>query len=119
MAKSYSTIARSWRAQCHSVDAAEKDAKVGQPLFAVGDKLGRTDLVDSILHPSASIAVGYSTTTVRTKGGDVVEGILRESTPTAIALMQGDGKLGASRQRTSPASRPATNRLCPRDCKAG
>ncbi len=78
---------------CHSVDNKGPDDKVGQPLFAVGDKFGRSDLVEAILHPSASIAVGYSTTTIRTRSGDVIQGILRESTDKEIALRQADGKL--------------------------
>jgi len=79
--------------RCHSVEQRPQDAKVGPPLFAVGDRFGRRDLIESILTPSSNIAVGYSTTKVRTRSGGVIQGILRESTNSAISLMQSDGTL--------------------------
>src|SRR6266478_6553051 len=68
--------------KCHTVDS--KGGKAGPDLFSIGDKFGRRDLVESILSPSANIAVGYSTTLVKTKTGDVIEGILKEATDEAI-----------------------------------
>ena len=78
--------------RCHSVDAAARDARAGPNLFAAGDKFGRRDLIESILAPSASIAVGYSTTTVQTRSGEVLQGIVKESTDRELVLVQSDGK---------------------------
>lgn len=107
--------------RCHSVEAPDagrsgeagkaggQDKWVGPPLFAVGDKLGRRDLIESVLEPSASIAVGYSTTTVRTRS-DVYQGIVRESAGGAVTLMQADGTLAriaagdVARQQTTDTS---------------
>src|SRR6266576_5478031 len=46
--------------RCHAVDGTA--AKTGPDLFAVGDKFVRGEIIESILAPSASIAVGYNTT---------------------------------------------------------
>lgn len=77
--------------QCHTTDG--KGGKVGPDLFAIGDKYGRDDLIQQILEPSATIAVGYTTTVVRTKSGDLFTGIVKETTEQQIGLMGSDGKL--------------------------
>jgi putative heme-binding domain-containing protein len=77
--------------QCHTTDG--KGGKVGPDLFAIGDKYGRDDLIQQILEPSATIAVGYTTTVVRTKAGDLYMGIVKDSTERQIGLMGSDGKL--------------------------
>jgi putative heme-binding domain-containing protein len=77
--------------QCHTTDG--RGGKVGPDLFAIGDKYGRDDLIQQVLEPSATIAVGYTTTVVNTKAGDVLDGIVKESTDDAIGLMGSDGKL--------------------------
>ena len=65
----------------------------GPDLFAIGDKFGRRDIVDAILAPSASIAVGYATTVVETKNGEEYTGILKQANDAGIQLMGADGKL--------------------------
>lgn len=76
---------------CHSIDG--KASKAGPDLFAVGDKFGRRELIDAVLNPSASIAVGYTTTTIETKSGDEFTGIVKEAGDAAVAIMGGDGIL--------------------------
>jgi putative heme-binding domain-containing protein len=78
-------------AQCHTTDG--KGGKAGPDLFAIGDKYGRDDLIQQVLVPSATIAVGYSTTVIRTKSGDSFQGIIKESNDQAVGLMGSDGKL--------------------------
>src|SRR5260221_6572257 len=78
-------------ARCHAVDG--KGGKVGPDLFAIGDKFGRRELVESVLAPSATIAEGYATTIVTTNTGDVLDGIVKESTDDAVTLMGADGQL--------------------------
>ena len=53
--------------RCHGVDG--QGGKAGPDLFAVGDKFGRREIIESVLSSSATIAVGYSATTVETKSG--------------------------------------------------
>lgn len=77
--------------RCHTADGSA--SKAGPDLLAVGDKFGRRDLIDAVLNPSATIAVGYSATTVVTKSGDEYTGVLKQATPSELGLMGGDGKL--------------------------
>jgi putative heme-binding domain-containing protein len=77
--------------QCHTIDG--KGGKAGPDLFAIGDKFGRDDLIQQVLFPSTTIAVGYSTTVIRTKSGDSFQGIIKESNDQAVGLMGSDGKL--------------------------
>src|SRR5258705_2527042 len=82
--------------RCHSVDG--KSGRAGHDLMTIGDKFGRRDLVESIIAPSANLAVGYSTTVIKTKSGDVYDGIIKEANDDGVALMQVDGavlKIGA------------------------
>ena len=78
-------------ANCHTIDG--KGGKAGPDLFAIGDKFGRDDLIEQVLEPSATIAVGYSTTIIRTKSGDLIQGIIKESNDQVVGLMGADGKL--------------------------
>ena len=78
-------------AQCHTTDG--KGGKAGPDLFAIGDKFGRDDLIQQVLEPSASIAVGFSTTVIRTKSGELFQGIIKESGEQGVGLMGSDWKL--------------------------
>lgn len=75
--------------KCHSVDG--RGLKAGPDLATVGDQFARRDLIDAVLLPSATIAVGYSTTSVETKSGDAFQGVLKQVTDDWIELMGGDG----------------------------
>ena len=77
--------------RCHSVDGTA--GRAGPDLLAVGDKYGRRELIESVLHPSASIAEGFNTTTIQTKAGDEFSGILKQATESEVALMGADAKL--------------------------
>ena len=77
--------------RCHAVDG--KGAKVGPNLFAIGDKFGRRELVEAVVSPSATIAEGYGTTIVTTTEGDIVDGIVKESTTETLALVGADGQV--------------------------
>jgi putative heme-binding domain-containing protein len=77
-------------ATCHSVDG--KSAKVGPDLSAIGDQFSRSEIIDSILHPSARIAVGYATTRVETTSGDEYTGVLKEAGNDSIELATASGE---------------------------
>lgn len=78
-------------ANCHSVDGSA--SKAGPDLFAAGDAFGRGDLIDAVLHPSATIAPGYGALFVETKAGDAYQGMLKQATEAELQLMGVDGKL--------------------------
>jgi putative heme-binding domain-containing protein len=77
--------------RCHAVDG--KGAKVGPNLFAIGDKFGRRELVESVVSPSATIAEDYGTMIVTTAEGDVIDGIVKESAADHVALVGADGQV--------------------------
>lgn len=77
--------------RCHTVDGSA--GRAGPDLFAVGDKFGRREIIEAVLNPSSSIAVGYSTTSIETKSGDDYSGILKQATASTISLMGADAKL--------------------------
>ena len=76
--------------KCHSVDG--HGSKAGPDLFSVGDQFARRDIIEAILQPSASIAVGYSTTTLELNSGEAVSGILKESSDSEMELATADGQ---------------------------
>jgi putative heme-binding domain-containing protein len=76
-------------ARCHTQDG--RGGKAGPDLFAVGDKFGRKDLIEAVLNPSASIAVGYSTSIIETKSGEEFQGVVKGVTDDAVQLIGGDG----------------------------
>jgi putative heme-binding domain-containing protein len=88
--KLFSDEARIACSKCHSIDG--KAGKAGPDLFAVGDKFTRSDLIEAILNPSATIAVGYGMTIVDLKSGEEVQGIIQELTSDYLQIIGADGK---------------------------
>ena len=86
----FADLARAACTKCHTLDG--KGGNAGPDLAAVGDQFARGELIDSVLTPSARIAVGYATTTVQTKAGDTVLGVLKQSTDAWIELAGADGQ---------------------------
>ena len=78
-------------AKCHSVDG--QGGKAGPDLYAAGDKFARKELIEAILQPSATIAVGYTTTVVATKSGAEYTGIVKRTSPAGVEIMGADGRL--------------------------
>ncbi|MSU20048.1 MAG: c-type cytochrome [Pedosphaera sp.] len=97
--------------KCHTVDGSS--GKAGPDLFAVGDKFPRRELIQSILEPSSTIAVGYGTTTLETKAGEEHLGIVKQATDAWTELMLADGKLVRIAARDIKAQRGSTVSLMP------
>jgi putative heme-binding domain-containing protein len=83
-------FARATCALCHTVDGTSKLA--GPDLFAIGDKFARRDLIFSVLEPSAAIAIGYETTTIEKKSGEVLMGVVKGAGDGWTEIMGVDGK---------------------------
>jgi putative heme-binding domain-containing protein len=75
---------------CHQLN--EEGKLVGPPLSTIGNKLGREQLFESILTPSAAILMSYENWIVRTKGGDVKQGIKVEDTDDHVTLKDNQGE---------------------------
>ncbi|MGB1708341.1 MAG: hypothetical protein ACPHF4_10995, partial [Rubripirellula sp.] len=65
---------------------------VGPDLTTIGANRSATDLLESIVFPSASIVRDYSTYQVLTLGGRVFSGILVSESSDGIELQQASGK---------------------------
>ncbi|MDB6069521.1 MAG: putative glucose/L-sorbosone dehydrogenase, distantly related to bacterial beta-galactosidase [Verrucomicrobiales bacterium] len=76
-------------ALCHTLDGT--GAKAGPDLSGIGDKFGRADLVKSVLEPSSTIAVGYTTTVLTRKNGEVAAGVIKQATADWVEVMGADG----------------------------
>lgn len=76
--------------KCHSLDGTS--SKAGPDLLAAGDKLPRRDIIQSILEPSALIAIGYGATTIQTKSGDEFTGVIKKASDSHLELMTAEGK---------------------------
>jgi putative heme-binding domain-containing protein len=75
---------------CHKVHGQGGD--VGPDLSQVGGKLDRTHLIESILDPSAEILQGYHATTITTKAGRIITGIVKAESPQTLTLLDAEGK---------------------------
>ncbi len=73
---------------CHAVRGRGGD--VGPELSAIRTKLGRAELLDAILNPSAAIGAGFESLTVSLKDGRVLAGLLLADGPTLL-LKDGTG----------------------------
>src|SRR5438445_2323541 len=77
-------------APCHKVHGQGGD--VGPDLSQIGGKFDRTHLIESILDPSAEILQGYRSTIIETKAGRVITGIIKTESPSAVVLVDAEGK---------------------------
>jgi putative heme-binding domain-containing protein len=104
--------------RCHTTDGSAGLA--GPDLFAVGDKYPRADLINHVLNPSATVAVGYETTVVTTNSGDAVVGVVKEANDDHLGLMDGSGKLQRVAIADIKSRRTQANvSLMPTDLEAG
>jgi putative heme-binding domain-containing protein len=77
-------------ASCHKVHGQGGD--LGPDLSQVGGKFDRTHLIESILDPSAEITQGYHATIIETASGRLFTGIVKSESPTAVTLLDAEGK---------------------------
>jgi len=63
---------------CHAItrDGSRRGGDIGPELTAIRTKLGRAELLDAILNPSAGIAFGYEASSWRLADGEVLDGFL-------------------------------------------
>ncbi len=95
-------------AKCHSIDGTKN--KAGPDLFAVGEKFGRREIIESVLMPSTRIADGYETTVLLLKDEKIVSGIVKRADDQSLELLGLNGELiqvvadEIEARRTSPIS---------------
>jgi putative heme-binding domain-containing protein len=74
---------------CHKLGQGKKS--VGPDLSAIGSKLGKQALFESILNPSAGIAPEYYVWILQTKSQGEVIGIITEDTPQRVTVRTDTG----------------------------
>jgi len=77
--------------KCHILSGAEK--KAGPKLGTTGDKFTRAQLIQSVLEPSLTIHPDHATTTVVTKAGKTINGVLHSRNKQELQLLDVEGKL--------------------------
>ncbi len=75
--------------RCHTIDGSA--TKLGPDLGSIGDKFSRRDLIQSVMEPSAVVAVGYGMTTLETKSGGSFAGIVKSASADTIEMLGVDG----------------------------
>ena len=78
-------------AKCHCIDGTR--SKAAPDLFAVGEKFGRREIIESVLAPSSRISEGYETTMLLLNEGKVVSGIIKSATDQSLELLTQSGEL--------------------------
>jgi len=69
---------------CHSM--AYHGGQFGPDLTRIGQVRKKTDLLEAIVFPSASLVRSYETVQVSTGGGDVLAGIIRDQDAGHVSL---------------------------------
>src|ERR1041385_9167504 len=103
--------------KCHSTDGSS--GKAGPDLFAIGEKIPGRELIRAVLEPSADIAIGYGTTVVEKRSGEVIEGVIKGATADALDLVGGDGKQVRITTRDIKEQRGSVMSLMPEGLQAG
>ena len=75
---------------CHTIDG--KGGKLGPDLGSIGNKFDRKELIDAIINPASTVAVGYGMTVVKSTVATYA-GVLKSVLPEAVELMEIDGRV--------------------------
>ena len=74
--------------RCHSYD--DLGGNAGPRLNGVASRLTRDQLLEALINPSARLAPGFGTVSLKLKNGKSVNGILQGETPTQVTVKVGD-----------------------------
>ena len=81
------------RARCLSCHkTGDEGGSVGPNLSHIGSKFDRPHLIESLLEPSRQIVEGYRATTVVTRAGVAVTGVVQSDDETAVTLVDSDAR---------------------------
>lgn len=86
----FQTLGQGACARCHSVDGT--GGKAGPDLFAIGDTHPRRELIDAVLEPSVTIAIGYDATILQTRSGATHYGVIKQAGAETTELIGLDGQ---------------------------
>jgi putative heme-binding domain-containing protein len=78
--------------KCHAA-AGRGTATVGPDLTGLASKYDKSEIIRSVLEPSARLATGYQPVVVALADGRVVTGLVRAETGTELELVDADAKV--------------------------
>ncbi|GAB2592009.1 PVC-type heme-binding CxxCH protein [Spirosoma areae] len=81
--------------RCHAYD--DLGGNAGPRLNGVSSRLGRNQLLEAVINPSARLAPGFGTATLEMKDGKTLSGIVQRDTATDLVV-----KIGNDPDRTIP-----------------
>lgn len=73
--------------RCHAI--FERGGNAGPGLAGVGDRLSEEEMLESLIHPSATLAAGYGVVVLEMQDGESVSGIVLEETDDQLRLKIG------------------------------
>ena len=76
--------------RCHQF--GDEGGMVGPPLTTIGQKLSKAQIYTKLFNPNSSILMGYEDWLVKTKDGDVFEGIKAEETDEHVTIKDANGQ---------------------------
>ena len=77
-------------ADCHKVE--KKGGDVGPELSSIGGKFDRPHLIESLLEPSRQIVEGFRATSIVTRDGRVIVGLVKQRSGAQLTLVDAEGK---------------------------
>lgn len=101
---------------CHSIDGS--NARAGPDLVAIGDALGRREIIEAVLDPNASIAIGYEATVVETQAAGTLSGVIKRADGASIELMGANGVRTRIARTDVTSMRPGPRSLMPENLHA-
>jgi putative heme-binding domain-containing protein len=84
-------------ARCHRV--GNEGGVLGPDLTRVGVQRSRAALIAALREPGTAVPIGFKTATLRTRGGDRVEGVVKSEDAFSVQLLTADGRLRAFAKR--------------------
>jgi quinoprotein glucose dehydrogenase len=102
--------------RCHSMGSVG-GSNVGPNLKGVGTRLSREQILESMIRPSNTLAIGYGSVSLKLKDGTEISGIITAENETELVLQTSDAeptKIAISRidkRENSPSSMPAMGDL--------
>ncbi len=76
--------------RCHQF--GDEGGMVGPPLTTIGQKLSKAKIYTKLFNPNSSILMGYEDWLVKTKDGNVFEGIKAEETDEHVTIKDANGQ---------------------------
>ncbi len=103
-------------AGCHQVDGS--GGFLGPPLDSIAARKTSDQIRNDVLNPDAVLPAGYETVAALTRGGDRVEGILKNEDTFSVQILMRDGRFRLLDRRDIAELRKPLQSAMPRDYRS-